>query len=651
MPFIDESQLDPETPSSGGGRGRIISESELDPDRSGWGDYINDLSGQALKGVVPGGSYLDAASHSAQEGLLNLLGFEGHQGFGDAYRSRLNEVGQNNAAFEKNNPGTSFAAQLAGGVVSPVNALMPGMGGMSLAGKLGTGAAIGAGYGAAYGAGNEQVPMEDKVGAAGKGALFGSLFSPAVTLAGAALGKVAEKAPGIARSIDRKSIGARQGDYAKTANDVSLVSLPSGQIESLTKNAIDDLLTTGKLGTTRDPVQMIKAADFESSNLAQEIGQKIANYDLSGGPPIFPTFQRARQYLNAGKAPAHELPRYRKILDDLQQSIRDEGKGSLRYLQQQKIALEDKWDPTDKVASKFWRSVYSEIQGHIENAVPEVRGLNQELRKYILVKPILQRGLARDETSEGLGSLWQLMRTSGGVGVPFLAGVAAGMPGAGLAAAGTLAAAKTPRGMAAMSDAVEAIGGVAGRASSAQLSPRLSGQLGSFFAQGNSVFKPESASVFGEKPKAPKTPEVVQVSRGKEDTDVIPPADQQSFDLLLDAIEHVESRGNAKAVSSVGAKGAYQLMDETGKEYHRKLKLNDPYDPFDKAQAREIAQAIIKDYLRMFDGDIEKAVLAYHTGPGNVKKGKIGPEGRKYVPLIEAALRRIADQKTPKTTA
>lgn len=115
----------------------------------------------------------------------------------------------------------------------------------------------------------------------------------------------------------------------------------------------------------------------------------------------------------------------------------------------------------------------------------------------------------------------------------------------------------------------------------------------------------------------------------------------QALETLMDAIKHVESRGNTKALSKVGAKGQYQLMDATGREYHAKLGIEDKYDPSDPTQSRAIAKAYILDLLQMFDGDVQKAVTAYHSGQGNVKKGKIGPEGRKYFPLVQTAFDRL----------
>lgn len=103
---------------------------------------------------------------------------------------------------------------------------------------------------------------------------------------------------------------------------------------------------------------------------------------------------------------------------------------------------------------------------------------------------------------------------------------------------------------------------------------------------------------------------------------------------LLDAIRAQESGGNDCAVSPVGAKGAYQLMDATGREWHRNLKIKDPYDPFNEPQARRIARAYLLWLLKRAGGDLEKCLLYYHTGIGNVDKGKVGPVGKAYAASV-----------------
>lgn len=125
------------------------------------------------------------------------------------------------------------------------------------------------------------------------------------------------------------------------------------------------------------------------------------------------------------------------------------------------------------------------------------------------------------------------------------------------------------------------------------------------------------------------------------------PKDDGELDVLLEAIRQVESSGGKYTTgpkTKYGtAKGSYQVLDSTGKEYFEKLGLEGKYDPYDEKQQKQIAKAILLDYMRMFDGDINKAITAYHTGPGNVKKGEIGPQGKAYLPKVEAVFNKLLE--------
>lgn len=94
---------------------------------------------------------------------------------------------------------------------------------------------------------------------------------------------------------------------------------------------------------------------------------------------------------------------------------------------------------------------------------------------------------------------------------------------------------------------------------------------------------------------------------------------------LLKAICYTESSFNPNSTSSVGAMGLMQLMPSTAKY----LGVEDAYDPQQNIMggAKYIAHLIKK-----YDGDIETALSAYNTGPGNVAKyGGIPSYTRKYV--------------------
>ncbi|MDN8286609.1 tape measure protein [Acinetobacter baumannii] len=93
----------------------------------------------------------------------------------------------------------------------------------------------------------------------------------------------------------------------------------------------------------------------------------------------------------------------------------------------------------------------------------------------------------------------------------------------------------------------------------------------------------------------------------------------------LSAIHMIESRGNAKAYNKeTGATGGFQFLEGTAKQYG-------VIDRTDLAQSAEGAAKYMSYLLKLFKGDLEKAVRAYHAGEGNVMKGKgIGKNNNQY---------------------
>lgn len=124
---------------------------------------------------------------------------------------------------------------------------------------------------------------------------------------------------------------------------------------------------------------------------------------------------------------------------------------------------------------------------------------------------------------------------------------------------------------------------------------------------------------------------------------------------ILHGLIHVESRGNRLAVSGAGAKGLTQLLNSTGREWHKKLAINRPYDPYDVTQSVRIGAAYLRHLIDMYDGNVELALTAYNQGYGRVnnlmakKKAKslsgiiahLGPDGRAYARNVLAAASRV----------
>lgn len=115
---------------------------------------------------------------------------------------------------------------------------------------------------------------------------------------------------------------------------------------------------------------------------------------------------------------------------------------------------------------------------------------------------------------------------------------------------------------------------------------------------------------------------------------------------ILDAIKHVESRGNPKAVSPKGAQGAYQIMPEMQKRLGVK-------DATNEKDARAGAKKLFLDELSYFK-DPKLAMAAYNLGrPKLLKAGwkpgmsfedivmNLPAETRNYVPQVLAQLGQV----------
>lgn len=95
----------------------------------------------------------------------------------------------------------------------------------------------------------------------------------------------------------------------------------------------------------------------------------------------------------------------------------------------------------------------------------------------------------------------------------------------------------------------------------------------------------------------------------------------------LSAIHAIETgnTGRTDQVNkSTGATGGFQFLEGTAKQYGVKNRK-------DLAQSAEGAGKYMSYLLKLFKGDLEKAVRAYHAGEGNVQKGKgIGKFNNQY---------------------
>lgn len=120
------------------------------------------------------------------------------------------------------------------------------------------------------------------------------------------------------------------------------------------------------------------------------------------------------------------------------------------------------------------------------------------------------------------------------------------------------------------------------------------------------------------------------------------------LERLLDAIRIVESRGNPLARSRKGARGAYQIMPNTGRQPGYGIPSIDVENSTEEEQ-RAWAREFIGAALREFDGDIEAAIASYNRGIPGTKRDLAGEssrprETRNYIPKVLAAYERLGGQ-------
>jgi len=95
---------------------------------------------------------------------------------------------------------------------------------------------------------------------------------------------------------------------------------------------------------------------------------------------------------------------------------------------------------------------------------------------------------------------------------------------------------------------------------------------------------------------------------------------------LIKAMIRNESGFKVHAKSKTGALGVAQIVRSTAKW----LGLKNPYNVF----ASAFAMCKYVKYLYKKFPDTEKMLIAYHDGEGNVSKGKISAEGKRYAQII-----------------
>jgi soluble lytic murein transglycosylase-like protein len=82
---------------------------------------------------------------------------------------------------------------------------------------------------------------------------------------------------------------------------------------------------------------------------------------------------------------------------------------------------------------------------------------------------------------------------------------------------------------------------------------------------------------------------------------------------LVQAVIHVESDGNPRAVSAKGAAGLMQLIPATA----RRFGVENVFDPAENVRG---GVSYLRELVKRFHGDLRKALAAYYAGEGAVER-------------------------------
>jgi len=106
----------------------------------------------------------------------------------------------------------------------------------------------------------------------------------------------------------------------------------------------------------------------------------------------------------------------------------------------------------------------------------------------------------------------------------------------------------------------------------------------------------------------------------------------------VQAIIDVESGGDPLSVSRNGAMGLMQLMPHICREYN-------VGDPFDAGENIRAGAAYFARLFRRADGNLGKALAAYHGGPGRIFEMKLAPR-EPTLRFIRKILARLPEEDT-----
>lgn len=471
--------------------------------------------------------------------------------------------------------------------------------------------------------------VEDILPAVGGGALAGAASSAISGTLGSILEKSARQADRLKLSafgVKAKDVGNQlrkldnAGAMPETIEKLPLLKT----LDELAKNkviSVDDdiLVNAGKVAQVQKPIIDIVDTILKKANPKVPISKDI---------PL----PNSEKFINGLTGTAREEAEATLLKELYAIESQMQNGGSLLDLQRAKVGLGKVWDDNPYKPS-LYKTLRQDIRQEIENRVAKSGGSSEVLkaanRKWgdlEELKDVFKGQARQDLQGDIVEDAFGQIRTSGGAGSLNIISSTTGSPiPAMLGALGS--AVRTNAGKYKLAQMIEEFQtplSIAGRALPELGKARVGAQayLGTRETPSIEDLKNNKAIKIEDPNKLKNLlDDLAKLSETKISTnDSLFEEDGKPTLRLLDAIKQVESSGNPNAIGPVieagshkgeRAKGAYQFLDSTAKQYG--------IDPFDEQSARQGAFELLRDNYSATN-DPFAAIAAYNRGVGNIKQ-------------------------------
>lgn len=328
--------------------------------------------------------------------------------------------------YQQQHPGMSAAATMTGAIASP--------GPKSLAGTLADAAVTSHGYN------DGEIKGGDVLAA---GLMHQGLKG---------VGAVGEKVMRGGKAVRRRGYGITPTRVKEQIKKVPSRAAEVSGDSHFMDEALDTAKNRGVLGHPLNPLS--RDPEVMNFNLQAQIGEldgELSSILKSTGRTTIPkpTFKNARRYITEKASELlGDADDFKKLLDEYTERMK-KGDASLEWFQKEKRAIYRKRygsTPTPGLI-EFDRAVASDLKEHIENTVDylaktgkvsadkagKIKSINKEMGQLLDLKSSFEQEALRVVDQNAIEEVMRLSRTSGGVGMPMLAGrpgIAAALGGA-----------------------------------------------------------------------------------------------------------------------------------------------------------------------------------------------------------------------------